>query len=124
MSAFQVLSLLAIGVLAGVLSGLFGIGGGIVIVPLLIFVAGFTQPQASGTSLVALLLPVGILGVIEYYKSGRIGPPHLKSGIIMAVGLFVGTLLGAKYAADLPVDTLRKGFVVVILLAAAKLWFS
>jgi uncharacterized membrane protein YfcA len=124
MSYFQILIFLAIGTLAGILSGLFGIGGGIVIVPLLIFFAGFTQHEASGTSLVALLLPVGILGVLEYYKAGKIGPLQIKSGGLMAFGLFLGVLLGAKFAQNISPEILRKGFVLVLLGAAAKLWFS
>jgi uncharacterized membrane protein YfcA len=124
MPFFQIAMFIVIGLAAGVLSGLFGIGGGIVIVPLLVWVVGMTQHQASGTSLVALLLPVGLLGVWEYYKSGKIGPLQLKSGAIMAIGLFLGAFLGAKIAQNVSPETLRKGFVVVLLGAAVKLWYG
>src|SRR5688572_2090931 len=76
------LLLIVIGIGAGILAGFFGVGGGIIIIPALIFGLGYTQHMASGTSLVALLLPVGLLGVLEYYRAGKIGPENIKAGLI------------------------------------------
>jgi len=120
----QLLYVVGIGILAGVLAGLFGIGGGIILVPLLVFGFGYTQQTASGTSLVALLLPVGIFGVVEYYKAGKISAEHIKLGLIIAIGMFLGTFLGARLAVALSPTVLRKSFAVFIALVGVKLWFS
>ncbi len=107
--------LILIGVVAGVLSGMFGIGGGGVIVPSLILFLGFTQKQANGTSLAALLLPVGVLACISYYRAGK-----LKIGIalMVALGLASGTWFGATWALDLPADILRQTYGVFLLYMA------
>lgn len=120
----QFVLMLVIGLVTGVFSGVFGIGGGIIIVPILVFVLNFSQVAATGTSLVALLLPVGILGVYEYYRSGRLGTVEIKAGLLIAVGLFFGVYLGAKVSALLPENILRKGFSVFLVLVAAKLWLK
>lgn len=86
---------LGIGVIAGLVAGLFGVGGGILIVPALTFLAGFTQEKATGTSLAVLLPPVGLLAVIEYYRHGDV---DLKAGLIIAAGLVLGAWLGAMGA--------------------------
>jgi uncharacterized protein len=121
---YQTFALLAVGLLAGFLSGIFGIGGGLVIVPSLVFIFGYSQYTANGTSLVALLAPVGILGVLEYYWNGKIGPDNIKGGLIIAAGLFIGVYVGSKVAINLPEDLLRKCFAVFIFLVAIKLWFG
>lgn len=112
----QILIGLAVGLAAGVLSGLFGIGGGVVIVPALLLV-GLTQRQASGTSLAALVLPVGIFGVIEYMKRGEV---HIRYGLGLAVGLAIGVLVGAVVAGDLSNRLLQRGFGVLMLLLSLK----
>ncbi len=84
----QFIGLFSLGIVAGILSGMFGVGGGIVIVPALVVFFGMTQQSAGGTSLVALLLPVGLLGVIEYYHSGKISMEKILIGLIIAAGLF------------------------------------
>jgi uncharacterized membrane protein YfcA len=86
---------LLIGLFAGVASGLFGIGGGILIVPALTFLAGFSQGKATGTSLAVLLPPVGLLAVWEYYRHGNV---DLKAGLFVALGLVLGAWLGAMGA--------------------------
>ena len=86
---------LVIGVFAGVLAGMFGIGGGVVIVPALMLLTGLTQTQANGTSLLALLLPVGIFAVIQYYKKGFL---QIKTSLIIAFGLFAGVWFGSEFA--------------------------
>lgn len=120
----QTFLLILTGIGAGILSGLFGIGGGIVIVPILVFGFGFKQQVASATSLVALLLPVGILGVMEYYKSGVIGWSEVQSGLFIAVGLVAGVLLGSRLSLSLPEDVVRKAFAVFLALVAARLFFQ
>ena len=84
---------LAIGLGAGLLSGLFGIGGGIVIVPALLFLAKMPFSTATGTSLGALLLPVGALGAYSYYKNGHV---DARVSLLLAVGLFIGAYFGAQ----------------------------
>lgn len=95
---------LIIGVLAGILAGLFGIGGGVVIVPALIFLSGFTLIQANGTSLVVLLLPVGLLAVISYYKEKLI---DIKAAGFLAIGLFLGVAFGSLIAISIPTNLLK-----------------
>lgn len=85
--------LILLGLVAGFLSGMFGIGGGLVIVPALVVLVGFDQKTAVGTSLFALLWPVGLLGVYEYYRRGEMKPMH---GAAIALGLLFGTYLGAR----------------------------
>jgi uncharacterized membrane protein YfcA len=108
-----------IGVAAGVLSGLFGIGGGVVIVPALLFVARMTPLTATGTSLGALLLPVGALGAWEYYRKGQL---DLRDALLLAVGLFFGAFFGAKFAQLLTPVQLRRAFAVFLVLVAIRVW--
>lgn len=118
------LSYIVVGVLTGICSGFFGVGGGIVLVPILIFFFGYGQALASGTSLVSMLLPVGALGVWQYYKAGKIDTAQIQLGLLIATGIFLGTYLGAKVAVNLNETLLRKGFALLMVIAAAKLWFS
>lgn len=112
---------LGIGLGAGVLSGIFGIGGGVVIVPALILLAGFAPIMATGTSLAALLLPVGALGAYEYYKKGHL---NLGAALWIALGLAIGVWFGAKLAQHLSPVQLRRSFAVFLVLVAGKVWFS
>jgi uncharacterized membrane protein YfcA len=111
---------LVIGLLAGVLSGVFGIGGGVVIVPALIFLAGVAPITATGTSLGALLLPVGALGAYEYYRKGHL---QIGAALWIALGLFLGAWLGAKLAHHLSPVQLRRAFAVFLVLMAGRMWF-
>ncbi|MCM2354001.1 MAG: sulfite exporter TauE/SafE family protein [Pseudobdellovibrio sp.] len=120
----QIMYALIIGLVAGVSSGLFGIGGGVIIVPLLLYLFNFTQQTATATSLVALLLPVGILGVWNYYRSGAIQIDNIKLGFIIASGMFVGTLFGSKVATGLQSFTLTRMFSVFLVIVAIRLWFT
>src|SRR2546423_1759512 len=103
------------GLVAGAVSGLFGVGGAIVIIPGLVLVAKLPQHTANGTSLAALLLPVGLLGAIEYYRRGQVNVPYAA---IISVGLFFGALLGAKLAGTLADATLRRAFGVFLMIVA------
>lgn len=112
---------LAIGIAAGVLSGLFGIGGGIIIVPALMYAAKMESQRAVGTSLGALLLPVGILGAVAYHKAGFI---DVRASLLLAAGLAVGAYFGAQISLHLDATTLRKAFAVFLVLVAGKLWIN
>jgi uncharacterized membrane protein YfcA len=110
-----------LGLAAGVVSGLFGVGGAIVIVPGLVLLGKLPQHTANGTSLGALLLPVGLLGFLQYYKRGQVNLPYAA---IIAVGLFVGVLVGAKLAGSLSDVWLRRAFGILLLFVAGKLLLS
>ena len=110
---------LSLGVFAGVLSGLVGIGGGIIIVPALVYFFGMDQQTAQGTSLAVLLPPTGLLAFLEYYRAGHV---DAKIGTLIIVGLLLGGWLGGDFAQQLPQMTLRKIFAVLLLLTAVKMW--
>jgi uncharacterized membrane protein YfcA len=112
---------LAIGLAAGVLSGLFGIGGGLLIVPALILVAKMEPTMATGTSLGALLLPVGGLGAWEYYKHGDV---KLGVSALLAAGLFVGAFFGARFAQNIPPVMLKRAFSVFLILVAMRMYYT
>jgi uncharacterized membrane protein YfcA len=116
--------LILIGILAGILAGFFGIGGGLILIPFLVLALGFPQHMANGTSLVALLAPVGIFGVLEYYKAGKISPDNIKAGLIIAVGMLAGVYLGSRGALLISSTVLRKSFAIFLLLVAIRMWFA
>ena len=120
MNIQTILLLAIIGLAAGVLSGMIGIGGGIIIVPALVFILGFSQQQAQGTSLGLLLLPVGILAVLNYYKQGYI---DIKVVAIMSVTFVLGGWLGSKLSLSLPQETIKKIFAVLLIIVAGKMLF-
>lgn len=120
MDVTTILLLVLVGLAAGALSGMVGIGGGIIIVPALVYILGFSQFQAQGTSLGLLLLPVGVLAVWNYYKKGYI---DVKVVLIMCVAFVVGGWLGSKFTLSLPQETVKKIFAVILLLVAGKMLF-
>lgn len=113
-----------LGLGAGVLAGFFGVGGGLIIVPALVLLFGFSQSMSSGTSLVALLLPVGILGVWNYYSAGKITMDNVKAGLMISAGMFFGTYIGSKFAVLLPEIILKRAFCIFLIFAAVRMWFS
>lgn len=117
------LTVLIIGLAAGILSGLVGIGGGIVMVPALVFFLGYTQHQAQGTSLGVLTLPVVIIASIYYYhqcqKSGT--PMDIRVIGLLAIGFVVGGYFGSKLALSLNTQMLKKIFAVVLFYTAIKM---
>lgn len=115
---------IAIGLAAGVLAGLFGVGGGLIIVPSLVFLMRFSQVEASATSLVALLAPVGLGGVYAYYAAGKIDGGNIKNGLLISLGMFVGTFVGAKLALNFPDHIMKRAFAVFLVVVAARLWFQ
>jgi len=115
-----VIILLIIGMASGMLSGLVGVGGGIIIVPSLIYFLSFSQKAAQGNSLGILLLPVGILGVIQYYKQGTI---DVKVVLIVSLGFLAGNFIGSKFALTLSDAVLKKLFAILMVLIAVKMLF-
>lgn len=113
-----VLILVIIGLAAGMLSGLIGVGGGIIVVPALVYFLGFSQHEAQGTSLGLLLLPVGILAVANYYKQGYI---DIKVVAIMCLAFVLGGWFGSKIALALPQDIVKKIFAIVLFYTAFKM---
>ena len=118
MTTELLITLLMIGLFAGILSGLVGVGGGLIIVPALIFFLGYSQHQAQGTSLGLLLLPVGILAVLNYYNKGHI---DIKVVAVMSIAFVLGGWLGSKIALRLPADTVKKIFAIFLFYSAFKL---
>lgn len=112
--------LLAVGLLAGFLSGMVGIGGGIIIVPVLVYFLGFTQHQAQGTTLFMFLLPIGILGVMNYHKQGYV---DYKTALIICSTFIFGSYFGSKLAISLDQKTIKQIFGAVIILLGAKMLF-
>ncbi len=110
--------LVLIGLVAGVFSGLIGIGGAIIIIPALIFILNLDQHTAQGTSLAIMLPPIGLLAAFNYYKAGAL---NLNYAFIIAGAFFIGGYLGSKFAIIIPVDVLRKIFALVLIAIAIRL---
>lgn len=113
--------LLAIGLLAGIFAGMFGIGGGLIIVPALLYILKMKEWEATGTSLAALIPPVGLLGAFEYYRNGYI---NVRFALLIAIGLFVGAYFGARIVVHLPQLTLRRIYGAFMLLISLKMLFE
>lgn len=116
----SIVILLAIGLAAGILAGMFGIGGGVIIIPALMYIVKLKPVQAIATSLAALIPPVGLLGAYEYYRKGDI---NLRDAGLIAAGLFAGAFFGARITLALPPDAVRKGYAVFMLLIAVRMLF-
>ncbi|RCU43570.1 sulfite exporter TauE/SafE family protein [Chryseobacterium lacus] len=120
-STTLVIGLVVLGLLAGYLSGLVGIGGGIIMVPVLVFFFGFTQHKAQGTTLALLMIPVGIFGVMNYHKTGNV---DIKTALLLCCGFVLGSYLGSKTAISLSQDALRKIFAVLMFIVAIRMFFQ
>jgi uncharacterized membrane protein YfcA len=101
------------GVLGGIASGLFGIGGGVIMVPILGLLLGFSQHRAQGTSLVALIPPTGILAVMAYSKAGYVS---WQTGLLLIPGVFLGGILGGNIAKRIPAARMRRIFAILMFL--------
>lgn len=110
-----------IGLFTGVLAGMFGIGGGIIIVPALILLAKFPPHTATGTSLAIFLLPVGLLGAYAYYKEGNV---RVVPALLIALGVFLGSYFGARIAQQLSPIMLKRAFSVLLVAVAARMWLG
>jgi len=117
----NILLYLLLGLTAGIFSGVIGIGGGIIIVPALVFLFGLSQHQAQGTTLALLVPPIGILAAWTYYRQGYV---NLQIAAFICLGFFFGSLLGAKVATGLSDTTLEKVFGVALLLISLKMIFG
>jgi uncharacterized membrane protein YfcA len=118
MKMAQILILLAVGLLAGYLSGLVGIGGGIVIVPVLVYFFSMSQKSAQGTTLFMFLLPIGALGVYNYYKAGHV---DFRLAAIMAITFLVGSYLGSKTAIAIDTKLVKQIFAFTIIVIGMKM---
>jgi len=121
MDVNTVLLLLLIGLLAGLLSGFVGVGGGIIIVPGLVLLLGFSQHTAQGTSLALLMLPVGILAVLNYYKAGHIS---FHAAFIIGIAFILGAFLGSKFSLGIDQNIVKKIFAVFMIVVALKFLFG
>lgn len=112
------LILLGIGLVAGVAAGMFGIGGGLIIVPALMFIVHMKDLESIGTSLAALIPPVGLLGAFEYYRNGHM---NVKYAALLAAGLFVGAYFGAKIMIGLPPHLIKRVYASFLIVIAARM---
>lgn len=110
-----------LGLLAGILSGFIGVGGGVIIVPALVLFFKFTQKMAQGTTIALLIPPIGILAAWTYYKQGNV---DLRVAALICLGFVIGGLIGAKFATNLPNEALRKIFAVIIILIGLQMFFK
>jgi uncharacterized membrane protein YfcA len=117
MTTEQIILLSLIGIVAGIVSGLMGVGGAIIIVPALVMIMGLSQHHAQGTSLTVLLLPVGIFAVINYAKQGFV---NYKFAFVLIVAFVIGSYFGSLFSVKLPENTLKKIFGVLLLLVSIK----
>jgi uncharacterized membrane protein YfcA len=109
-----------LGLIGGVLSGMFGIGGGVILIPALVFIFGFTQHQAQGTTLAVMVLPIGFLAALRYYQSGNV-----KLGVVgfICLGFFVGGLLGANFVNQISDSLLKKMFALFLMAVSLRMFF-
>ena len=118
---WQIIGYLLLGLAAGTFSGLVGVGGGIIIVPVLVFLFGLSQHQAQGTTLALMVPPIGLLAAWQYYKHGYV---DLKIAGLICLGFVFGGLIGANLATALPSKVLEKIFGCVMLLVSLRMIFS
>jgi len=122
MNLTVVLSLVVIGLLAGIFSGFMGVGGGVVMIPLMILFLGYNQHEAQGMSLAVLAIPVTFIAAYTYHTTGF--PINWKFAVIVAVFFVLGGFIGSKFAVKIDQGLLKKIFAVVLVIAAVKLFFG
>ena len=121
MTVTQIILLAIIGLMAGVFSGTFGVGGAIIVIPALIFFLGLSQHQAQGTSLAFMIPPVTLMAAIIYWKNGYV---NWKFALVLAVMFFIGTYFGTMISISIPDKILKKMFGGLLMLVALKIIFS
>lgn len=121
MSIEVILILVLIGLGAGIFGGMVGLGGGVIMIPAMIYLLGMTQLQAQGTSLAVMLPPIGIFAAMNYYKAGHI---DWRYALIIALAFTAGGYFGSKIALNISTDLLRKIFAVTIIAIALKMFFK
>jgi uncharacterized protein len=110
--------LLLIGLAAGIFGGMVGLGGGVIMIPAMVYFLGISQIEAQGTSLAVMLPPVGLFAVMNYYKSGQL---NFKYAILIAIAFTIGGYFGSKIALNLPVSTVKKIFGFALIIIALKM---
>ena len=121
MNTMQLIILIIIGLVAGLVSGSMGVGGGIIIIPALVLFLGLSQQQAQGTSIAVISVPVAAVAAFNYYKGGFI---NMKFAAIIILTFVIGAYFGSKMAVHLPAKTLQKSFGVLLLLVGIKMLFT
>ncbi|MFC1731190.1 sulfite exporter TauE/SafE family protein [candidate division KSB1 bacterium] len=116
-----ILILVLIGLVAGIFSGFVGLGGGIILIPALIFFMGMSQHAAQGTSLGVMLPPIGLFAAYNYYKAGHL---NFKFAFIIAAAFLIGGYFGSKIALNIPVETMKKAFGIILILVALHIIFN
>jgi uncharacterized membrane protein YfcA len=118
MNIGTVLILLAIGLFAGIFGGMVGLGGGVIMIPAMIYFLGVSQQSAQGTSLAVMLPPVGLMAVMNYYKAGQM---NFKYAAIIAIAFFVGGYFGSKIALTISPEKMKKVFAIALMLIAINM---
>jgi len=113
-----IVTVLLIGLAAGILGGMVGVGGGLIVVPALVYFLGYSQHAAQGTSLGLLVLPVAVLGMMNYYKAGHV---DFKVVGLLAAGFVVGSYFGSKWSLILPQEMVKKVFAILLFYTAFKM---
>lgn len=121
MALSQLLILIVIGILSGILAGVFGVGGAIIVIPALVFILGLSQHQAQGTSLAFMLPPVGILATWNYWKSGHV---DWKIALVLSITFVLGAYFGSQLSLNISDRSLRRAFGVLMIVMALKMIFS
>jgi len=121
MGIMQLIILIVVGIVAGLLSGAFGIGGAIIVIPALVFILGLSQHEAQGTSLAFMIPPVGILATWNYWKAGNV---NWKIALILSLTFFIGAYFGSNISLNISDRMLRKLFGGLLILIALKMIFS
>ena len=121
MSVSVLLLLIIIGLVSGIMAGLLGIGGAVILIPSMVFILGFSQHMAQGTSLAVMLPPIGIFAAYNYWKAGE---ANIKFALILAAAFIIGSYFGSKLAVHIPQPLLKKIFGILLVIIAAKMLFS
>jgi uncharacterized membrane protein YfcA len=121
MNIGTILILLAIGLSAGVFGGMVGLGGGVIMIPAMVYFLGLSMQSAQGTSLAVMLPPVGLMAVMNYYKAGQL---NFKYAAVIAIAFFVGGYFGSKIALNVSPDKMKKVFAVALMLIAVNMFFK
>lgn len=117
----EIIMLLIVGLLAGFVAGMMGVGGGVVVIPALVFIMGFSQHQAQGTALAFMLPPIGLMAAWNYYKAGYV---NVKYALLLMVAFVVGAWVGSMISVQLPDKVLKKIFGVMLLYVAYRMIFK
>lgn len=118
MSLQEVIVLLLIGLAAGIFGGMVGLGGGVIMIPAMVFFMGMTQLEAQGTSLAVMLPPVGLFAVMNYYKSGNL---NIKYALLISLAFLIGGYFGSKIALNIPVSLVKKIFAISLIAIAVRM---